>query len=109
MTTSAPTRQSLADWRKTKTPPAAKAKKAGPNRDSEECRKMWAHMAKICREQRLRLNMTLQEVGDAMGVTRAMINNFESGKNGLAISRIPQLAETLRIPCADLLPPEFSR
>lgn len=104
-----PARKSLADWRKIKGTPLAREKGAGRNRDTDECRKVWQYAAKVCREQRRRLGLTLEQLAIALELSRAQINNFELGKSGLGISRIPRLAEALRIPCADLLPPEFSR
>lgn len=57
------------------------------------------------KERRRERELTQQQLADAVGVTRASIGNWESGRFGILVHYLPALTGALRIPVDDLVPP----
>jgi transcriptional regulator with XRE-family HTH domain len=55
------------------------------------------------RARRIELGMTMDELGNAIGVQRSAINKYEKGVIELTASRIAALARALRVPVFYLL------
>jgi transcriptional regulator with XRE-family HTH domain len=56
----------------------------------------------VIRTQREKLKMSQTELGNAIGVTFQQIQKYESGKNAVASTRIPDLCDALQITPNDL-------
>jgi transcriptional regulator with XRE-family HTH domain len=58
------------------------------------------------RAERERQELTLQQVGDGLGVSRACVNNWELGKHqaNFVVTQIYNLALFYRVPVGRLLP-----
>jgi transcriptional regulator with XRE-family HTH domain len=56
----------------------------------------------VIRMQREKLRMSQTALGNAIGVTFQQIQKYESGKNAVASTRIPDLCEALQITPNDL-------
>ncbi|MFS0709958.1 helix-turn-helix domain-containing protein [Brevundimonas phoenicis] len=57
------------------------------------------------RQARLRLGLSQEGVGDAIGVSHQQIQKYERGETRLTLSALARLRSVLRIEADDLLPP----
>ena len=57
------------------------------------------------REWRIRRQITQMELGEALGVTFQQVQKYETGVNRVSGGRLDDIARTLQIEVADLLPP----
>jgi len=58
---------------------------------------------------RKKINLTQEQLGDAVGLTRTSITNLEKGRQKALLHTVYGLAEALQIPVTDLLPPQQRR
>ena len=54
-------------------------------------------------EMRKRLELSQQDVADALGVTRIAVHNWESGKAFPATGKLKKLADVLKCDVVDIL------
>ena len=55
------------------------------------------------RKRRIELNMTMEELGNAIGVQRSAINKYEKGQIDISSSRLSAIAEALGVSPIDLM------
>lgn len=58
---------------------------------------------KRIRQRRRQLDMSMQDLGDAVGVSRVMIHYIESGERTPSIDTITKIANALNIPLSEIL------
>jgi transcriptional regulator with XRE-family HTH domain len=56
------------------------------------------HVGARLRMRRLMLNMTQQEIGDALGLTFQQLQKYEKGANRISASRLQHLCKILNVP-----------
>jgi transcriptional regulator with XRE-family HTH domain len=56
------------------------------------------HVAARVRMRRLMLNMTQDEIADALGLTYQQIQKYENGSNRISASRLQSLCAILKVP-----------
>ncbi len=65
-------------------------------------------ISKIIIQVRKNKNMTQQELADAIGVSRAMISNWESGRNPITLEHFLSLLEKFDIPASSVFDSDFT-
>lgn len=63
------------------------------------------HIGQQIRIARLRLKMSQETLGDAMGLTFQQVQKYEKGTNRVSGSRLHQLVTILKLPSVDVLFP----
>jgi transcriptional regulator with XRE-family HTH domain len=58
----------------------------------------------LIRAQRHSRSISQIELGDAVGVSFQMVQKYETGKTGLTVTRLDEIAIALRCSLSDLLP-----
>lgn len=70
----------------------------------EQLRLLYADVGNRIRERRDELGLTQQALASAVGLSRTSITNIEQGRQKLLINTLFDIAETLEVSIADLLP-----
>ena len=71
------------------------AKEGEPAEKSELCKRL--------RKFRLQADVPQQKVADALGITKSMYSNWETGRTGIPVSAIPALAHYYKVTTDELL------
>ncbi len=66
---------------------------------------IYIHIGKKIKTVRDKADLTQESLADAIGVSRASIANYESGKQSIYISDLYKIADALNIEIRELLPP----
>ncbi|WP_280137363.1 helix-turn-helix transcriptional regulator [Aureimonas sp. AU4] len=62
------------------------------------------HVGAVLRAQRLRMQMSLSDLADALGIAYQQVQKYETGRNRVSASTLYRIAKTLRTPIADFFP-----
>lgn len=71
------------------------AKEGEPAEKSELCKRL--------RKFRLQADVPQQKVADALGITKSMYSNWETGRTGIPVTAIPALARYYKVTTDELL------
>src|ERR1700716_2274295 len=58
------------------------------------------HVGSRLRMRRMRLSMSQEKLGDALGITFQQVQKYEKGMNRISASRLQQISNILQVPVA---------